>query len=75
MERTTERATINKQRLFIAAVAIAILNPLLPGVILGVVMLREPDLRKEGRIILAFSLVWGFIALLLVGKFRHLLVP
>ncbi|OHA09619.1 MAG: hypothetical protein A3A44_02315 [Candidatus Sungbacteria bacterium RIFCSPLOWO2_01_FULL_60_25] len=69
-----ERATIQKQRFFIAAVIIAILNPILPGLILGMVMLKEPDLRKEGRIVLAFSLVWGFIALLLVGKFRHLLL-
>lgn len=69
-----ERATISKQRLFIAAVAIAILNPFLSGIILGTVMLREPDLRREGRIVFAFSLVWGLIALLLVGKFRHLLI-
>ena len=69
-----EHATIRKQRFFIAAVIIAILNPFLSGLILGMVMLKEPDLRKEGRIVLAFSLVWGFIALLLVGKFRHLLL-
>ena len=69
-----ESATIRKQRFFIAAVVIAVLNPFLSGVILGVVMLKEPDLRKEGRMVLAFSMLWGLIVLLLVGKFRHLLL-
>ena len=69
-----EHATIRKQRFFIAAVIIAILNPFLSGLILGMVMLKEPDLKKEGRIVLTFSLAWGLIALLLVGKFRHLLI-
>lgn len=69
-----EQATIRKQRLFIAAGIIAVLNPIFSGLILGMVMLKEPDLRKEGRSILVFSMLWGLIALLLVGKFRHLLV-
>lgn len=69
-----ENATIRKHRLFVAAGIIAILNPIFSGLILGMVMLKEPDLRKEGRTILVFSMVWGLVALLLIGKFRHLLL-
>ena len=69
-----ERATINRNRFFFWAVAIAILNPIFSGLILGLVMAREPDLKKEGRIVTLFSLAWGIIALMLVARFRHLLL-
>ena len=68
-----ERAAIRKNRFFFWAVIIAILNPLFSGLILGVVMLAEPDLKREGRVVAFFSIAWGIIALFLVAKFRHLL--
>ncbi len=68
-----ERVNIRKNRFFFWAVIIAILNPVFSGFILGLVMLSEPELRKEGRIVTIFSLAWGIIALLLVAKFRQFL--
>lgn len=68
-----ETATIRKNRLFFWSVIVAILNPIFSGLILGVVMLFEPELKKEGRVVTVFSVVWGVIALLLVSRFRHLL--
>lgn len=65
-----EKAAINKNRLFFWAVVIAVLNPLFSGLILGLVMLSEPELRKEGRTVLLFSIAWGIIALLLIAKFK-----
>ena len=68
-----ERASIRKNRLFFWSVIIAILNPIFSGLILGAIMLSEPDLKKEGRIVTLFAIAWGFIVLMLVSKFRGLL--
>ena len=68
-----EKATINKNRFFFWAVIIAILNPLLSGLVLGVFMLSQPDLKREGRIVTLFAIAWGIIVLMLVSKFRGLL--
>ncbi len=69
-----EKASIGKNKFFLMAIIIAILNPVFSGLILGFLMLSEPDLRREGRAVLLFTVVWGAIALLLLAKFRHLLV-
>lgn len=68
-----EKAAINKNKFFFWAVIIAILNPVLSGLILGLFMLREPDLKKEGRIVTLFSIAWGLVVLALVAKFRGVL--
>ena len=70
-----EKVNIGKNKLFFWAVIISVLNPILSGLIIGLVMLTEPDLRKEGGIVAFFSVVWGVIALLLMSKFKHLLIP
>ncbi len=69
-----ERATIRKNRFFFWSVIIAILNPMFSGLILGLVMRSEPELKREGRIVTLFSIAWGIIAMLLVAKFRHLIL-
>jgi len=69
-----ERASVTKNKFFLAAVVITILNPIFSGLILGLTMLTEPDLKREGRIVTLFALVWGAIALALLIKFRNLLV-
>lgn len=70
-----ERASIRKNRFFFWAVIIAVLNPVFSGLILGLLMLSEPELRKEGRIVTLFSIAWGIIALLLMLKFRPAFMP
>ncbi|MBI4120600.1 MAG: hypothetical protein HY454_04010 [Parcubacteria group bacterium] len=67
------KAAINKNRLFFWAVIISVLNPIFSGLILGLVMLFEPELKKEGRIVTVFSVVWGIIVLMLLAKFRGIL--
>ena len=69
-----EQVAIRKNRFFFWAVIIAVLNPIFSGLIIGLVMLTEPDLKKEGRIVTIFSIAWGIIALLLMAKFKHLLI-
>lgn len=68
-----ERVTISKSRFFFWAVVIGILNPIFSGLILGLVMLTEPELKKEGRIVILFSAVWGIIVLALIAKFKDVL--
>lgn len=63
-------AQINKNRFFFWAVIIAVLNPIFSGLILGLVMLSQADFKKEGRIVTAFSVVWGIIVLMLLAKFK-----
>ena len=69
-----EKAGIRKNRLFFWAVIITILNPLFSGLILGLVMLSEPDLKREGRVVTLFAVVWGALALALVARFREFLL-
>lgn len=64
-----EVVSIKRNRLFYGALAVAVLNPIFSGLILGIIMLREPDLKSEGRIVTIFSLVWGALALLLATKY------
>ncbi|MDO8500093.1 MAG: hypothetical protein Q7S66_05590 [bacterium] len=68
-----EKITINKNRLFFWSVVIVILNPFFSGLILGLFMISEPELKKEGRIVTLFSILWGVIVLMLVSKFRSIL--
>lgn len=68
-----EQVTINKNRWFYGALAVAVLNPIFAGLILGILMIREPGLKKEGRIVIIFSLAWGIVALLLAFKYGVML--
>ncbi|MBI4132376.1 MAG: hypothetical protein HY474_01955 [Candidatus Sungbacteria bacterium] len=68
-----ERASIAKNKLFLAAVVIALLNPIFSGLIIGLVMFTESELKREGRIVTAFAIIWGILALALLAKFRYLL--
>lgn len=64
------KVSIHKNRLFVWAVVIAAPNPIFSGLILGILFLAEPDLKKEGRIVTLFAVAWSLIALALVYKYR-----
>lgn len=49
--------------------AIAALNPIFSGIVLGSLYLTEPGLKKYGRVILPLAVVWGVIAFWLAKKF------
>lgn len=69
-----EQITVSKNRFFLIVAIIAILNPIFPGLLLGLAMLFHPELRREGVAVTVFSIIWGAIALTLVSRFRHLFV-
>ena len=56
----------SKKKLFIAAIVIAVLNPIFSGLILSFVFITEPKLRKEGKILLIISFVWAIILAYLI---------
>ena len=68
-----EQVSIKKSRWFYGALAITILNPIFAGLIMGILLLREPEMRREGAIITIFSLIWGAIMLLLAAKYGLLM--
>lgn len=60
----------SKKLWFKIGLAVAILNPMLSGLILGVFFWKEPEMKREGKIITSISVVWGAIALLLAKALR-----
>ncbi len=56
----------SKSKLMSIAIIIALLNPILSGLILAIWMLFEPNLKREGKIVLAISIIWGLIILYLI---------
>lgn len=51
----------SRKKWFWLGITIALLNPIFSGIILGIAFWTEPDLKKESRIILGISIVWGFV--------------
>ncbi|MBL7053495.1 MAG: hypothetical protein ISS02_02470 [Candidatus Portnoybacteria bacterium] len=51
----------SRKKWFWLGITIALLNPVFSGIILGIAFWTEPDLKKESRIILGISIVWGII--------------
>ena len=69
MNDIPETVSVKKNRWFYGGLLVAVLNPILSGVVVSVLMILEPGFKKEGRIILAFSIIWGAVALLLTAKY------
>jgi hypothetical protein len=53
----------SKKRWFYAGLTIALLNPIFCGIIFGVFLWNEPELKKEGKIITMVAVIWGAIIL------------
>jgi len=51
----------SRKKWFWLGITIALLNPVFSGIILGIAFWTEPDFKKESRIILGISIVWGII--------------
>ncbi len=51
----------SKKKLFWVSIVIAFLNPVFSGLILGIAFLTEPEMKKEGKIILTISIIWGLL--------------
>lgn len=56
----------SRKKWFYISLLIAVLNPVFSGLILGLSFLSENETRKEGKIILAVSVIWAVVAYLAV---------
>lgn len=68
-QRDKNEITISRKKMFWTGVAVALLQPLFAGLVLGFVLLTEKEAKKEGQIIIVASLIWGLILMWLVPKF------
>jgi len=58
----------SKQKLIILGILIILVNPFLAVLIFSLYLLSEPELKKEGKLILILSLLWGGISFILVRR-------
>jgi hypothetical protein len=54
----------SKKKWFWLGIAIALLSPF-SGLLFGIVLWTEPEFKKEAKIILAISLIWGLLFIFL----------
>lgn len=57
----------SRKRWFWLFLIITFVNPIFSGLILGVSLISEPEMKKEGKIILTLAIVWGTVVFILSG--------
>jgi len=64
-----EKITLkSKNKLIIIGLLITIFNPLFAGLVFSLYLLSEPELKKEGKLILILSLLWGGVSFILIRR-------
>lgn len=63
----------SKNKLIIIGLLITILNPIFAGLIFGLFLYSEPPLKKEGRLIIILSVLWGGILFALSTRLSSIL--
>ena len=65
---TPDKVLISRQKWMIVGLLVVIFNPLPAGLIYGFSLWREPVFKNEGKLVMAFSLLWGAISLALARR-------
>lgn len=61
----------SKRKWFWTGILLCFIAPPIPGLIYGIAMLTEKRYRKEGLIIIAWSIIWfAFITIALAGLIK-----
>jgi len=61
-KKEEEKLTLSsRKKFFWLGITIALLNPIFSGIVIGFAFWTEPKLKKEAKIILLLSIVWGGI--------------
>lgn len=68
-EKKSESIFISKQKLVVIGLIITIFNPLPAGLVYGWFLFREKKTKRDGKLIIIFSLFWGAISLALAQKY------
>lgn len=66
---SVDNISISRQKLLIIGLLIIIFNPLPAGLIYGLFCWREPQIKKDGKLMIIFSLFWGAISLALARQY------
>ncbi|MFC1700977.1 hypothetical protein ACFLZ0_02470 [Patescibacteria group bacterium] len=53
----------SKKKWFWVGLIITLINPIFSGLVIGSAFLSEPELKKQGKIIIALAIIWGVVAL------------
>lgn len=61
----------SKRKWFIIAIVIAVLNPIFSGLVIAFAFLTEPELRKQGKILLVISFLWAIILAYLIELLKR----
>jgi len=67
-DKGKEKITLTSRKKWLwLGIIIALLNPILSGLVLGLAFWTEPELKREAKIILAVAIIWGLITVYLSG--------
>jgi len=68
-EKISDKILISKQKLINIGLLIIVFNPLPSGLIYSFFIWRLPATKKDGKLMMTFSLIWGAISLALVQRY------
>jgi len=68
-EKILDKILISRQKLVIVGLLIIVFNPLPAGLIYSFFVWRLPATKKDGKLMMIFSLIWGAISLALVQRY------
>jgi len=67
--KSSGKITISKQKLVNIGLLIIIFNPLPSGLIYSFTLWNEPDIKRDAKLMIIFSLIWGAISLALTRRY------
>lgn len=68
-DKALDQVSVSKQKWIIVGLLITLLNPIFAGLIYGLSLWREPDFKKEGKLIIFLSLIWGAVQTILLTRY------
>jgi len=68
-EKISDKILISKQKLINIGLLIIIFNPLPSGLVYSFFIWRLSATKKDGKLMMIFSLIWGAISLSLVQRY------
>ena len=71
-EKISDKILISKQKLVIIGLLIIVFSPLPAGLIYSFFVWQIPASKKDGKLMMIFSLIWGAISLALVRNYMVL---
>ncbi|MDD4996130.1 MAG: hypothetical protein PHW15_01450 [Patescibacteria group bacterium] len=68
-EKFSDNFLISRQKMAIIGFLIILFSPLPAGLVYGFFCWRQPEMKKDGKLMIIFSLFWGAVSLSLARKY------